>query len=219
MRRERWEDRARCLREQGEGKRVIWRFSRHRGGGSIVQISPTSNMIGAIKRHLFPHHHQKLDHIIDKHVNLTNHSKKCEKEPTIIFLFILWQFETDQEMKLRFSSVCSELVFYTKCFPKCKRWAWTVFCDLCQESWRDIWRTERSKGCVRCSGSWTDWQTDRQMKQTQGPQRFAFCANQINTFNKAYRYQTAIQLYEKISQFTQFFNVQMLQKNGLQSRQ
>lgn len=28
--------------------------------------------------------------------------------------------------------------------------------------------------------------TDRQMKQTQGPQRFAFCANQINTFNKSY---------------------------------
>lgn len=40
-------------------------------------------------------------------------------------------------------------------------------------------------------------ETDRRMKQTQGPQRFAFCANQINTFNKAYRYQTAIQLYEK----------------------
>lgn len=55
-------------------------------------------------------------------------------------------------------------------------------------------------------------ETDRQMKQTQGPQRFAFCADQINTFNKAYRYQTAIQLYEKISQITQFFNVQMLQK-------
>lgn len=35
------------------------------------------------------------------------------------------------------------------------------------------------------------------MKQTQGPQRFAFCTNQINIFNKAYRYQTAIQLYEK----------------------
>lgn len=44
------------------------------------------------------------------------------------------------------------------------------------------------------------------MKQTQGPQRFAFCTNQINIFNKAYRYQTAIQLYgKKISQFTQFF--------------
>lgn len=35
------------------------------------------------------------------------------------------------------------------------------------------------------------------MKQTQGPQRFAFCTNQINIFNKAYSYQTAIQLYEK----------------------
>lgn len=42
-------------------------------------------------------------------------------------------------------------------------------------------------------------ETDRQMKQTQGPQRFAFCANQINTFNKAHRYQTVIQIYaEKI---------------------
>lgn len=57
-------------------------------------------------------------------------------------------------------------------------------------------------------------ETDRQMKQTQGPQRFAFCANQINTFNKAYigTKKLQIQLYEKISQFTQFFNVQMLQK-------
>lgn len=61
-----------------------------------------------------------------------------------------------------------------------------------------------------------DRQTDRQMKQTQGPQRFAFCANQINTFNKSYWYQTAIQIYKKkkkkISQFTQYLNVQMLQK-------
>lgn len=40
-------------------------------------------------------------------------------------------------------------------------------------------------------------ETDRQMKQTQGPQCFAFCANQINTFNKAYRYQTVIQIYGK----------------------
>lgn len=38
--------------------------------------------------------------------------------------------------------------------------------------------------------------TDRQMKQTQGPQRFAFCANQINTFNQSYWYQTAIQIYK-----------------------
>lgn len=62
-------------------------------------------------------------------------------------------------------------------------------------------------------------ETDRQMKQTQGPQRFAFCANQINTFNKAYRYQTAIQLYEKNLTDHTIFNVQMLQNNGLQSRQ
>lgn len=62
-------------------------------------------------------------------------------------------------------------------------------------------------------------ETDRQMKQTQGPQRFAFCANQINTFNKAYRYQTAIQLYEKNLTIHTIFNVQMLQNNGLQSRQ
>lgn len=57
-------------------------------------------------------------------------------------------------------------------------------------------------------------ETDRQMKQTQGPQRFAFCANQINTFNKAYRYQTAIQLYEKISQIHTIFQCTNATKNG-----
>lgn len=40
-------------------------------------------------------------------------------------------------------------------------------------------------------------ETDRQMKQTQGPQRFAFCANQINTFNKVIGTKTVIQIYEK----------------------
>lgn len=44
--------------------------------------------------------------------------------------------------------------------------------------------------------------TDRQMKQTQGPQRFAFCANQINTFNKSYWYQTVLQIYKKKKNLT-----------------
>lgn len=81
------------------------------------------------------------------------------------------------------------------------------------------WRTEgifdKQSSLKDVCGAVAAGQTDRdrQMKQTQGPQRFAFCANQINTFNKAYRYQTAIQICEKkISQFTHVFNVQMLQK-------
>lgn len=58
----------------------------------------------------------------------------------------------------------------------------------------------------------TDGRTDGQMKQTQGPQRLAFCTNQVNIFNKAYRYQTAIQLYEKNLTIHSILNVQMLQK-------
>lgn len=57
------------------------------------------------------------------------------------------------------------------------------------------------------------WQLDR---LTDGPQRFAFCASQINTFNKVIGTKLEYKFMKKISQFTQFFNVQMLQ---MQSRQ
>lgn len=53
-------------------------------------------------------------------------------------------------------------------------------------------------------------ETDRQMKQTQGPQRWAFCTNHINTFNKAFGYQSVVQ--QNLTVHTICQNVQMLQK-------
>lgn len=75
------------------------------------------------------------------------------------------------------------------------------------------WRTEgifdKQSSLKDVCGAVAAGQTDRdrQMKQTQGPQRFPFCANQINTFNKAYRYQTAIQICEKKSHNSHKFSM------------
>lgn len=64
-----------------------------------------------------------------------------------------------------------------------------------------------------------DGQTDRQMKQTQGPQRLAFGTNQIKTFNKALEVPNCNTTLGKKSHNSHNFQCTNSTKWVLQSRQ
>ena len=128
-------------------------------------------------------------------------SKDSKQEPN----FMTLPFFLHKNFKKRISKSCTLIWtdLHDSLLDQNEAWIFLTIWNLVLRNQRDIWQTEHLRMCK--VQRQLDGQTDRWSRH-KDHSAWLSVQIQVNTFNKAYRHQTAIQLYmKKLSQNSHIF--------------